>query len=98
LAEQCYRRVLNPGFLASYWSAGFGRFLQESAISSHWLADCANFTPTPRKITNTEPLLLVQKKQQTNPLLSMNIYIPLMIIRNYKNKQLTLFSQRKLAL
>jgi hypothetical protein len=28
-------RVLNPGFLA-YWSAGFGRFLQESAHASQW--------------------------------------------------------------
>jgi hypothetical protein len=28
---------------ASYWPAGFGRFLQVSALSSHWLADCANF-------------------------------------------------------
>jgi hypothetical protein len=39
------RRVLSPGFLASYWSAGFGRFLQVSAHASHWLDDCANFTP-----------------------------------------------------
>jgi hypothetical protein len=27
----------------------FGRFLQVSALSSHWLADYANFTLTPRK-------------------------------------------------
>ncbi len=33
--------------LASYWSARYGRFLQVSAISSHWLADFANFTPIP---------------------------------------------------
>jgi hypothetical protein len=26
--------------------AGFGRFLQVSALASHWLEDCANFTPT----------------------------------------------------
>jgi hypothetical protein len=24
--------VLNPGYLASYWYAGFGRFLQVSAL------------------------------------------------------------------
>jgi hypothetical protein len=42
--------------------------------------------------------LLVQYKQQANPLLSMNNYNPLMISGNDKNKQLTLLSQRKLAL
>jgi hypothetical protein len=36
---------LSPGFLAFYWSAGFGTFLQVSALASHWLEDCANFTP-----------------------------------------------------
>ncbi len=29
--------VLNTGFFASYWSAGFGRFLQASGFASHWL-------------------------------------------------------------
>jgi hypothetical protein len=29
--------VLNSGFLASYWSAEFGTFLQESSLASHWL-------------------------------------------------------------
>jgi hypothetical protein len=38
-----------PGFLASYWSARFGRFLQVSALASHWLEDCANITPTPEE-------------------------------------------------
>jgi len=36
-------------------------------------------------------LLLVQYKQQANPLLSMNKYTPLVISRNEKNKQLTFF-------
>jgi hypothetical protein len=27
-------------------SARFGRFLQVSALASHWPADCENFTPT----------------------------------------------------
>jgi hypothetical protein len=43
-------------------------------------------------------LLAVQYKQQANQLLSMNNYTPLTINRNYKNKQLTLLSQGKLAL
>jgi hypothetical protein len=43
-------------------------------------------------------LLLVQYKQQANPLLSMHNYTPLVIRGNDKNKQLTLISQRKLAL
>jgi hypothetical protein len=35
--------------LASYGSAGFGTFLQVSVPASHWLEDCANFTPTPEE-------------------------------------------------
>jgi hypothetical protein len=27
----------------------FGPFLQESALASHWLKDCANVTPTPEE-------------------------------------------------
>jgi hypothetical protein len=42
--------------------------------------------------------LLVQYKQQANPLLSVNNYTPLVISRNDKNKQVTLLSQHKLAL
>ncbi len=42
--------------------------------------------------------LLVECKQQSNPLLSMNNYTPLVIGGNDKNKQLTLLCQRKLAL
>jgi hypothetical protein len=38
--------VLGTGFLASYWTAVFGRFLQVSAVAYHWLED---FTPTPEK-------------------------------------------------
>jgi hypothetical protein len=67
-----------------------GRFLQVSAYASHWLEDCANFTPTPEEHN--------QYKQQANPLLSIHNYTPLVISRNDKNKQLTLLSQRKLAL
>ncbi len=46
---------------------------------------------------NTAPLLLVQYKQQANPLLSMHNYTSFMISGNDKNKQLTLLSQSKLA-
>ncbi len=42
--------------------------------------------------------LLVQYKKQANLHLSMNNYTPLVISGNDKNKQLTLLSQRKLAL
>ncbi len=31
---------LSPGFLAFYWSAGFGTFLLVTALASHWLEDC----------------------------------------------------------
>jgi hypothetical protein len=62
--------VLSPGFLASYLSAGFGRFLQVLALASHWLEDCVNFTPTPEKSygTNTAPTTVseVQAASQSN--------------------------------
>jgi len=32
--------------LASYWSAGFGTFLQALALASHWLEDFASYMPT----------------------------------------------------
>jgi hypothetical protein len=37
------RFFVGPGFLASYWSAGLGTFLQVSALASYWLEVCANF-------------------------------------------------------
>jgi hypothetical protein len=77
------RVYVSAGFLASYWSAGFGTFLHVSALASHWLEDRANFTP--------------RYKQQANPFLSMNNFIPLVISMNDK-KQLTILSQCKLAL
>ncbi len=46
----CSRRVpvLSPDFLASYWSAGFGTFLQISTLASHWLESVKIVgTPTP---------------------------------------------------
>jgi hypothetical protein len=71
-------RVISPGFLVSYWSAGFGTgtFLQVSALATYWLEVCAYSLPTPEKNDqyNTEPtaVLLVQYRQQAIPLLSMH--------------------------
>jgi hypothetical protein len=82
-------------FVASYWSAGFGTYLQVSALASHWLEHCANFTP---KQGGKQPIqrqpLLGQYKHQANPLLSIYTYIPLVSSRNDKIKQLTFLSQR----
>jgi hypothetical protein len=52
--------LTHAGFIASYWSAGFGKFLQVLAFASQWLADSANFTPI-RKQQIQSQLLLVQE-------------------------------------
>jgi hypothetical protein len=49
LIKSLARRVLSPDFPAFNWSSGFGIFLPVSALASHWLEDCANFTPTPEE-------------------------------------------------
>jgi len=36
----------SPGFLASYWSARFWDISSGIGPASHWLEDCADFTPT----------------------------------------------------
>jgi len=61
------------------------------------LVDCANFKQMPEE---NDQYSSNQYKQQANSLLSMNNYTPLLLVisRNDKNKQLTLLSQRKLAL
>ncbi len=51
-----FRRVLGPGFLASYWLTGI--FLQVSVLATYWLEDCANFTPTLEENTNAAPTTL----------------------------------------
>jgi hypothetical protein len=61
-----------PGFLTSYWSARFWTFLQVSALTSHWLEDCANCKPTPEE--NYKFSAFVQYKQQAYPLLSRQNY------------------------
>jgi len=56
--------VLNQGFLASYFGQqGFGTFLQVSALASHWLDDCAFFTPTPEE----RPIIGTPKKYKNQP-------------------------------
>ncbi len=62
-------------FVASYWSAGFGTFLQVSALASHWLEVVLILRqrrPGGERPTERQPLL-VQYKHQANPLLSMYI-------------------------
>jgi hypothetical protein len=49
-----------------------------------------------RKMAIQRQPLLLQYKQQANPLLSVHNYTPLVIRRNGKNKPLTLLSQGKL--
>jgi hypothetical protein len=71
--------VLSPRFLASFWSAGFGAFLQVLAFAFHSLKDCANFTAMPgenNQYSASRQLLLVQYKQQANPVLSIHNYTP----------------------
>jgi hypothetical protein len=68
-------------------------FFQLSALASHWLEDCANFTPMPGESNQYSAVTLsVIQASQANPLLLMNNYAPLVISRNDKNKQLTLLT------
>jgi hypothetical protein len=86
--------------LRRIWSAGFGTFLQVSALPSHWLVeDCANFKATPEenKTTNTAPNTHSAIKAASQSTLSIHHFSRLVISKNDKNKQLTLLSQRKLA-
>jgi hypothetical protein len=57
--------------------------------ASHWLEDCANFTPTPEENDKYSAERFVRYKQQANTPLSMNNYIPLVVSMNDKNKPLT---------
>ncbi len=77
-----------------------GVYVINSHVNAFWLENCENFTPTQERNDqqySANPLL-VQYKQQANPLLSMNNYTSLVISWKDKNKQLTLLSQCKLAL
>jgi hypothetical protein len=74
-------------------------FIQVSALDSHWLEDCANFTPMLEKATNTAPTTLsaIQAASKSTFINTLHNYTPLVISKNDKNMQLTLLSQRKLA-
>jgi hypothetical protein len=84
-------RVLSPSFLASYWSAGFGRFLQVSTLASHWLEDFANFTPTPEE--NSANYSKCNTSSKPVHFYQYTIILHIVISSNDKNKQLTLLSQ-----
>jgi hypothetical protein len=88
-------------FFASFWSAGFETFFQVSTLASHWLEDCANFTPTAKENNQNSANYSwynASNKQIRFYQYTLHNYIPFMISRNDKNKQLTLLRQRKLAL
>jgi hypothetical protein len=59
---------------------------------------CKFYANAVRKLRIQRQPLLVPCEQQANPVLTMNNNTPLVISWNGKNKQLTLLSQRKLAL
>jgi hypothetical protein len=91
----CTVPVLNPGFLCFLlviraWD------ITSSIDPCFLLAEglCKFYV----NVRGKRQLVLVQYKHKANPLLSMNNYTLRVISRNDKNKQLTLLSQRKLAL
>jgi hypothetical protein len=70
------------------------------ALASHWLEDCANFTPTAEEndqhITATNTLSAIQAASQST-FINAQLYSTLISVI-VKNKQLILVSQSKLAL
>jgi hypothetical protein len=80
--------VLSPGFLDSYWSAGFGKFIYVSALASHWLETVQMVRQSQRKMTNTTPTILSTLQTARKSTLSMHNYTPLVISRYDKNRQL----------
>jgi hypothetical protein len=59
---------------------------------------CKFFANAGGKQPTQRQLLLVQYKQQANPLLLTHNHTPHVVSMNDKNKQLTVIKQRKLAL
>jgi hypothetical protein len=68
-------------------SSGIGPCFPLAGGLCNFYANARGIQPIQRQV------LLVQYKQQANPMLSINYYTPLVISRNDKNKQLTLLSQ-----
>jgi hypothetical protein len=58
-------RVLSPSFFASYWSAGFRRFLQVLALGSHWLG-IVQILHQRRRKTNKTALTTLSAGQATS--------------------------------
>jgi hypothetical protein len=73
-------------------SSGIGPFFPSAGGLFKFYANAGGKRPIQRQ------LLLVQYKLQAYALLLMHNYTPLVISRNDKHKQLSLLSQRKLAL
>ncbi len=73
-------------------SSGIGPCFPLAGGLCKFYANAGGTRPTQRK------LLLVQYKQQANPLLSLRNYTPPVISRNDKNKQLTIIKPMELAL
>jgi hypothetical protein len=68
---------------------GLGHFFRHRPCSPLAGGLCKFYDNAGGKQPIQRQLLLVQNKQQANPLLSMHNYTPLVISRNDKNKQLT---------
>ncbi len=81
---------------ASYLSAGFGKLPQVSALASRRIAQILR--QRWRKTTNAAPTTLSAIQAASQSSLINADYTPLVISGNDKNKQLTLLSQRNLAL
>ncbi len=90
---------LNPGFLASYWSAGSGHFFRYRPLLPIGWRIVQILRQRRRKTTNTAPTTLtaIQASSQST-LINAQLYFICQFSRNDKNKQLTLLSQCKLAL
>jgi hypothetical protein len=61
---------------------------QVSAIASHWLEDCANFTPKAEVNDQYSANQSGTAQAASNPIFSMNNYTPLVTSGNDKNKHL----------
>jgi hypothetical protein len=52
-ASLCWLNKVSDMYLIQvsllFIAAGFGIYLQVLVLASHWLEDCANFTPTPEE-------------------------------------------------
>jgi hypothetical protein len=72
-----FHLVICKLFLSSYWSAGFGTFLQAPALLSNWLEDFDECTPMAGKLTNETPITLSEAPAAGQQLLSLVKYTPL---------------------